>query len=101
VSAAAYRDAWFIWPAEAIHQKLAGPVLATVYYAGWHHLVEAEDWPRKLPADLHGAVPPARPASTMRSLQNDVPANCANGPSRSAGCDLLSCVRRAAAVSSS
>jgi hypothetical protein len=35
--------------------------LATVYYAGWHHLVEAEDWPHKLPAGVHGAVPPRPP----------------------------------------
>ena len=27
---------------------MASSVLATVYYAGWHHLVEVEDWPDKL-----------------------------------------------------
>jgi hypothetical protein len=34
----------------AIHQKVAGSVPATVYYAGWHHLLEAKDWPDELSA---------------------------------------------------
>jgi hypothetical protein len=38
--------------------------LATVYYAGWHHVVEAEDQLDKLLAVVLSAVPP-RPASTM------------------------------------
>jgi hypothetical protein len=40
----------------AIQQKLAGSILATVYYAGWHHLVAPEDWPEALAAVVLNAV---------------------------------------------
>jgi hypothetical protein len=67
--------------------------------------VEAEDWTDELPLSCMARFPRAPGINddpTMRSLQNDAPAKlCANGPSRSAGCELLSCVRKAAAVSSS
>jgi len=36
-------DAWSIWQAEAIHRRSRARFLATVYYAGWHHVVEADD----------------------------------------------------------
>jgi hypothetical protein len=31
-------------------------MLAIVYYAGWHHLVEPQDWPEELPAVVLDAV---------------------------------------------
>jgi hypothetical protein len=31
-------------------------ILATVSYAGWHHLVAPEDWPEALPAVILDAV---------------------------------------------
>jgi len=41
---------------DALHQKLALSVLATVWFAGQHHLVEPADWPDELPAVVLGAV---------------------------------------------
>ena len=55
----------------AIHQKLAGSILATVSYAGWHHLVEPEDWPETLPAVVLDAVrraPGINDDPSMRAL---------------------------------
>jgi len=55
----------------AIHQHLAGSILATVYYAGWHHLVEPEDWPETLPAVVLDAVrraPGINDDPSMRAL---------------------------------
>jgi hypothetical protein len=77
--------------------------LATLYYAGWHQLVEAEDWPDELPAVVQGAVP-ARARMTPRCAASRTirPRKLrAMGPSTNAGCELLSCVHKAAPVSSS
>lgn len=57
----------------AIHQKVAGSVLATVYYAGWHHLLEAEDWPDELATvvlDAMRRAPRINDDAAMRSLEN-------------------------------
>jgi hypothetical protein len=39
-----------------LHRKLAAAVLTMVWYAGEHHLIEAEDWPDDLAAVVLGAV---------------------------------------------
>jgi hypothetical protein len=41
---------------EALHQRVAMSVLATVWFAGQHHFVEPADWPDELPAVVLGAV---------------------------------------------
>ncbi|MBF6301649.1 hypothetical protein IU459_29525 [Nocardia amamiensis] len=41
---------------EHLHRKLAAAVLAMVWYAGEHHLIEAEDWPEELAAIVLAAV---------------------------------------------
>ncbi|MEV5879419.1 hypothetical protein AB0L75_35400 [Streptomyces sp. NPDC052101] len=41
---------------EHLHQRAAASLLATVWFAGQHHLVEADDWPDILPAVVLGAV---------------------------------------------
>lgn len=41
---------------DALHQKMALSVLATVWFAGQHHFVEPADWPQELPAVVLGAV---------------------------------------------
>jgi hypothetical protein len=41
---------------EALHQRVAMSVLATVWFAGQHHFVEPTDWPDELPAVVLGAV---------------------------------------------
>ena len=52
VAAAAERTPGPTGQRGAIQQKMASSVLATVYYAGWHHLLEVEDWPNDELADV-------------------------------------------------
>jgi len=72
VTAAAGRPAGDQDRRTAIHEKLAGSILATVYYASWHHLVEPEDWPATLPAVVLDAVrraPGINDDPSMRALE--------------------------------
>jgi hypothetical protein len=76
VAAAAERTPGPTGQCGAIHQKVASSVLATVYYAGWHHLVEVEDWPDKLADVVLDAVrraPRINDDAAMRSLDRNGP----------------------------
>jgi hypothetical protein len=71
VAAAAGRTAGRQDGRAAVHQKLAGSILATISYAGWHHLVAPEDWPETLPAVVLDAVrraPGINDDPSMRAL---------------------------------
>ena len=70
VAAAAGRTAGGRGGRAAIQQQVAGSMLAIVYYAGCHHLVEPQDWPEELPAVVLDAV---RRAPGV----NDGPSMCA------------------------
>lgn len=51
----------------------AASLLATVWFAGQHHLVEADDWPDILPATVLGAIrqaPAINDDPTMRYLRD-------------------------------
>jgi hypothetical protein len=74
VAAAAERTPGPTGQRGAIHQKLAGSVLATVYYAGWHHLLDADDWPDALADVVLAAVrraPRINDDAALRSLDRD------------------------------
>ncbi|MCY0923559.1 MULTISPECIES: hypothetical protein [unclassified Streptomyces] len=58
---------------EHLHQRTAASLLATVWFAGQHHLVEADDWPDTLPATVLGAIrqaPAINDDPTMRNLRD-------------------------------
>ncbi|MCY0963336.1 hypothetical protein [Streptomyces sp. H27-H5] len=58
---------------EHLHQHIATSLLATVWFAGQHHLVEADDWPDTLPANVLGAIrqaPAINDDPTMRNLRD-------------------------------
>ncbi|MFD3658706.1 hypothetical protein [Streptomyces sp. NPDC058620] len=58
---------------EHLHQRTATSLLATVWFAGQHHLVEADDWPDTLPAIVLGAIrqaPAINDDPTMRNLRD-------------------------------
>lgn len=58
---------------ENLHQTVAAAVLSTVWFAGEHHLVEAEDWPEDLPDIVLSAVrqaPGINNDPTMRNLRD-------------------------------
>ncbi|MFG2986152.1 hypothetical protein ACGFYQ_33710 [Streptomyces sp. NPDC048258] len=58
---------------EHVHQRVAAAVLSTVWFAGEHHLIEAEDWPEDLPDVVLTAVrqaPGINDDPTMRNLRD-------------------------------
>ncbi|MEU7228876.1 hypothetical protein [Streptomyces chrestomyceticus] len=58
---------------EHLHQRVAAAVLSTVWFAGEHHLIEAEDWPEDLPDLVLSAVrqaPGINNDPTMRNLRD-------------------------------
>jgi hypothetical protein len=58
---------------EHLHQTMAAAVLSTVWFAGEHHLIEAEDWPEDLPDIVLSAVrqaPGINNDPTMRNLRD-------------------------------
>jgi hypothetical protein len=58
---------------EHLHQRVAAAVLSTVWFAGEHHLIEAEDWPEDLPDVVLGAVrqaPGINDDPTMHNLRD-------------------------------
>ncbi|MFI8089163.1 hypothetical protein ACIF9R_12710 [Streptomyces sp. NPDC086080] len=58
---------------EHLHQRTAASLLATVWFAGQHHLVEPDDWPDALPATVLGAIrqaPGINDDPTMRNLRD-------------------------------
>jgi hypothetical protein len=56
ITEAASTDQQAIGLREQLHQKLSAAVLAMVWHAGEHHLIEAEDWPDDLAAVVLAAV---------------------------------------------
>jgi hypothetical protein len=70
---------------EHLHQTMAAAVLSTVWFAGEHHLIEAEDWPEDLPDVVLTAVrqaPGINDDPTMRNLRDTggpVPPTFRNG----------------------
>lgn len=58
---------------EHLHQTMAAAVLSTVWHAGEHHLIEAEDWPENLPDVVLSAVrqaPGINNDAMMRNLRD-------------------------------
>jgi hypothetical protein len=58
---------------EHLHQCTAASHLATVWFAGQHHLVEADDWPDTLPVVVLSVIrqaPAINDDPTMRNLRD-------------------------------
>ncbi|MGW7259930.1 hypothetical protein [Streptomyces sp. NPDC054834] len=51
---------------EHLHQRTAASFLATVWFAGQHHLVEPDDWPNPCPPP--SSAQSARPQDTLARL---------------------------------
>ncbi|MFH8588990.1 hypothetical protein ACH4GP_32195 [Streptomyces celluloflavus] len=55
---------------EHLHQRTAVSLLATVWSAGQHHLVEPDDWPDALPAAVLGAIHQALAINSDPTMHN-------------------------------